>query len=105
MGRHGVAMADDRTTAPSSTQLTEDVPVVAAGTTLSTTESAALARELEALRSRHRSELAGSGAAGLGATVRVLGDDGRECEYELVGRRNPDSAGTRSRPPRRWERR
>jgi transcription elongation factor GreA len=109
--------------------------------TLTTTEYAALARELEALRSRHSRELAerlrvargyggaadnddllavleeaaideariaqleeqvrtarvvdaglaGSGATGLGATVRVIDDDGRECEYELVGRRNPDS--------------
>jgi transcription elongation factor GreA len=37
-------------------------------------------------------ELAGMGAAGLGATVRVVDDSGRECEYELVGRRTPDSS-------------
>ncbi len=110
--------------------------------TLTTAEFAALGRELEALRRRHRRELAerlrlartfgGSGAdrddlhavleeaaieeariaaleeqlrtarvvdvdlvaqgtAGLGAEVRVLAQDGRECVYELVGRRTPDS--------------
>jgi transcription elongation factor GreA len=109
--------------------------------TLTTAEYAALARELEALRGRHRAELAerlrlargfgGSGdnddllavleeaaideariaqleeqvraarvvdvglaevdAAGLGAAVRVVDDAGRECEYELVGRRKPDT--------------
>jgi transcription elongation factor GreA len=112
-----------------------------APTTLTTAEYAALARELELLRSRHRSELAerlrlargfggsadnddllavleeaavdeariaqleeqvrsarvvdvalaGVGAAGLGAIVRVADEAGDECEYELVGRRSPDS--------------
>jgi transcription elongation factor GreA len=111
------------------------------GRTLTTAEYAALARELESLRTRHRAELAerlrlargfggsadnddvlavleeaavdeariaqleeqirsarvidtelaGVGAAGLGATVRVVDDGGRECDYELVGRRTPDS--------------
>jgi transcription elongation factor GreA len=35
--------------------------------------------------------LAGVGAAGLGATVRVADEAGDEREYELVGRRSPDS--------------
>jgi transcription elongation factor GreA len=32
----------------------------------------------------------GDGVAGLGAVVLVTGDEGRDVEYELVGRRRPD---------------
>jgi transcription elongation factor GreA len=119
----------------------EDASLPPAGVTLTTAEYAALARELETLRSRHRAELAdrlrlartfggaaesddllavleeaaieeariahleqqvrtarvidvemaGQGVAGLGATVRVADEAGRESQYELVGRRTPDS--------------
>ena len=134
-------MADDRTTTSRSALPDQEVAAAAARITLTTAEYAALASELEAMRNRHRSELAerlrvargyggaadndnllavleeaaideariaqleeqvrtarvvdaglaGTGTAGLGATVRVLDDDGKEREYELVGRRNPDS--------------
>jgi transcription elongation factor GreA len=106
---------------------------------LTTSQYAALERELEALRERHRAELAtrlraargpeggpdeahlrtvldeaaideariaqleerlrsarvvdvdlaSQGAAGLGALVRVVDDEGRTSEYEIVGRRSP----------------
>jgi transcription elongation factor GreA len=34
---------------------------------------------------------AGDGGAGLGSTVRVIDDEHRTTEYELIGRRSPDS--------------
>jgi transcription elongation factor GreA len=139
--RHALAMAEDPTMNAGSTPLDEETRVVRAGTTLTTAEYAALARELEALRGRHRAELAerlrlargfggsadnddllavleeaaieeariaqleeqvrsalvvdvalaGVGAVGLGALVRVVDGGGDECEYEMVGRRSPDS--------------
>jgi transcription elongation factor GreA len=139
--RHALTMAEDPIMNAGSTPLDEEARAAPAGTTLTTDEYAALARELEALRTRHRAELAerlrlargyggsadnddllavleeaaideariaqleeqlrsarvvdvalaGVGAAGLGAVVRVVERGGDECEYELVGRRSPDS--------------
>jgi transcription elongation factor GreA len=133
-------MAEDASLHAASTPDPGSLLGVPAGRTLTTAEYAALARELDALRSRHRLELAERlrvargfggaadnddllavleeaaideariaqleeemrsarvidpelaevGAAGIGATVRVVDDSGRECEYDLVGRRMPD---------------
>src|SRR5919197_3682071 len=51
-------MAEDATLNAGSAPLPEDPTTMPAGRTLTTAEYAALARELEALRTRHRAELA-----------------------------------------------